>query len=59
MTGKTAFVTGANRGLGFETTKQLVQKKARVIMACRNTTACFEAKSMNIIYIICSRECNI
>lgn len=34
--GRVAIVTGANAGLGFETTKALAQKEATVIMACRN-----------------------
>jgi len=34
--GKTAVVTGANSGLGFNTTKALALKGAKVIMACRN-----------------------
>ena len=33
---KTAIITGANNGLGFETTKGLVSKNVKVIMACRN-----------------------
>lgn len=33
---KTAVVTGANSGLGFETTKAFVSKKIKVIMACRD-----------------------
>jgi NAD(P)-dependent dehydrogenase (short-subunit alcohol dehydrogenase family) len=36
QTGKTVIVTGANSGLGFETTLALVQKGANVIMACRD-----------------------
>lgn len=36
LSGKTAVVTGANSGLGFETSKALAGSGARVIMACRN-----------------------
>jgi protochlorophyllide reductase len=36
LTGTVAVVTGANSGLGFETTKALRAKGALVIMACRN-----------------------
>ncbi len=36
LSGKTAIVTGANSGLGFETSKALAGAGARVIMACRN-----------------------
>lgn len=36
LSGKTYIVTGANSGIGFETTKQLVKQGAHVIMACRN-----------------------
>ena len=38
LTDKVALVTGANSGLGFETTKALAAKNARVVMACRNMT---------------------
>ena len=36
LAGRTAVVTGANSGLGYETTKALAEAGARVIMACRN-----------------------
>ena len=36
LSGKTAVVTGANSGIGFETAKALAARSARVIMACRN-----------------------
>lgn len=36
LTGKTAVVTGANSGLGFETTRGLLSLHARVILACRD-----------------------
>lgn len=34
--GKTAIVTGANSGIGFETAKALAEKGAQVILACRD-----------------------
>lgn len=36
LSGKLALVTGANSGLGYETTLALAAKNAEVIMACRN-----------------------
>lgn len=36
LRGKTAIVTGANAGIGAETTKALLQQGATVIMACRS-----------------------
>lgn len=36
LTGKTALVTGANSGLGYEISAVLAAKGAQVIMACRN-----------------------
>jgi NAD(P)-dependent dehydrogenase (short-subunit alcohol dehydrogenase family) len=36
QTGKIVLITGANDGLGFHLTKAFAQKKAQVIMACRN-----------------------
>ncbi|WP_435334673.1 oxidoreductase [Haloarchaeobius sp. TZWWS8] len=35
QSGKTAVITGANSGLGFEATKALAAKEATVVMACR------------------------
>ena len=33
---KTAFITGANKGIGFETAKQLLQKGFYVYLGTRN-----------------------
>jgi NAD(P)-dependent dehydrogenase (short-subunit alcohol dehydrogenase family) len=35
---KIAFITGANRGIGLELTKQLIHKNYHVIAACRNSS---------------------
>lgn len=43
--GRTIIVTGANTGLGFETTVALAKKGAKVIMACRNLTKANAAKA--------------
>lgn len=42
--GKIAIVTGANIGLGYETTIGLAKKGAKVIMACRNLQKAEQAK---------------
>ncbi|MDT0677928.1 oxidoreductase [Autumnicola musiva] len=43
---KLIFITGANSGLGFETTKFFAEKKATVIMACRNMQKAQKAKNL-------------
>ena len=43
LTGSTYLVTGANSGVGLETTRQLVRQGAHVLMACRRVEASREA----------------
>ena len=43
QTGRTAIVTGANSGIGFETAKALAAKGATVILACRSVSKGEEA----------------
>lgn len=50
MYGKTVLVTGSNTGIGYQTAKDIFDRGARIIMACRNLEAAFAAKSKNITY---------
>ncbi|CAK8684001.1 retinol dehydrogenase 14-like [Clavelina lepadiformis] len=45
LDGKTALVTGANQGVGYETSLEFVRRGARVVMACRNLEKGEEAKA--------------
>ncbi|MBB2989373.1 NAD(P)-dependent dehydrogenase (short-subunit alcohol dehydrogenase family) [Mycolicibacterium iranicum] len=45
QTGRTAVITGANTGLGFETAKALAEKGARVVIAVRNAEKGAQAAS--------------
>jgi NAD(P)-dependent dehydrogenase (short-subunit alcohol dehydrogenase family) len=44
QSGKVAFITGANSGLGFEVARVLATKGARVLMGCRSREKADEAK---------------
>ena len=43
MDGKTYIITGGNTGLGYEATKALAKRNARVILGCRNLDKANEA----------------
>jgi len=45
QSGRTALVTGANSGLGLQTSLELARKGARVLMACRTASKAQEALS--------------
>ena len=43
LSGKTAIVTGANSGIGFEAARELARKRAHVVLACRDLGKAHEA----------------
>lgn len=60
---KVAIVTGANTGIGYETTIQLAKRGARVYMACRDMKTCDKARRQAVYlssnkHIYC-RQCDL
>ena len=51
QTGKIAIVTGANSGIGYEVSLELVKKDIEVIMACRNME---KAEKRKLTYFGCT-----
>ena len=45
LTGQVTIITGANRGLGYETAKQIAKQGATVVLACRNLSAAKKVSS--------------
>ena len=45
LAGKVIIITGANSGLGLESTKRLAEKGATIVMACRNLSKAEKAKA--------------
>ena len=48
QSGKTAFVTGANSGIGFHVARVLATKHARVLMGCRSEERARQAKAADL-----------
>ncbi|XP_043485265.1 retinol dehydrogenase 13-like [Leptopilina heterotoma] len=63
LTNKVVIVTGANSGIGMETTKALAKREAKVIMACRDMKKCETVRQEIALetlnkYIYC-RHCDL
>lgn len=52
MDGKTVIVTGCTSGIGKETARELANRGARVIMACRNLEAAEKIKGKSDLYYL-------
>lgn len=48
IVGKTVLITGANSGLGLETSKELAKRGGRILMACRDPQKCEAVRKMII-----------
>ena len=59
LSGRVAVVTGANSGLGLETTRMLSARGARVVMACRNTIKGDEARASLLASLEPSRSAEL
>ncbi len=51
LSGKTAIVTGGNKGLGYESALELAKKSASVIVACRNVEEGLSGKAKIIVEV--------
>ncbi|XP_034952778.1 retinol dehydrogenase 13-like [Chelonus insularis] len=63
LEGKVVIVTGANSGIGKEVVRDLAERQAKVVMACRDLISCEEARMKIVLetenkYIYC-RKCDL
>ena len=52
MDGRVAVVTGANSGVGFETSLRLAKGRAHLVMVCRDPTRGEEARNKILAFLI-------